>query len=74
MLHAVTCCASVIPLLTCVCCCCFRCCRCRQYSPLPLVHVLRGLVTRHTKEQQLDGQAVLSLPAKTLLDVPGEVE
>jgi hypothetical protein len=44
----------------------------RVYSPLPLVHMLRHLVTRHTKDQQLDGQAVLTLPAKTVQDVPGE--
>jgi hypothetical protein len=33
--------------------------------------MLRHLVTRHTKDQQLDGEAVLTLPAKTVQDVPG---
>lgn len=46
-------------------------CLCRVCSPLPLVHVLRQIVTRHTKDQELEGRAVLQLPNKTVTNIPG---
>lgn len=34
---------------------------------------MRHIMTRHTKDQELEGQAVLQLPNKTVTNVPGEL-
>ena len=35
------------------------------YAPIPLLYALRTVLIRHTQEQRLDGEAVLTLPPKT---------
>ncbi len=43
----------------------------RPKTMMPLLHVLRACMIRHTKLQVLGGEEVLSLPPKTEELVPG---